>query len=138
LRFYHFVVNSAVPANTTTTWRVLLVDDDPLVSDSIRRMLEFDQRNVKAVSSGADALVICEKEAFDLVILDYLMPGMKGDVLAITLKARHPSVPIIMITADAEKLDAMAELPAGVDLIMGKPFQLGELREAVKKSLPKP
>jgi two-component system, OmpR family, response regulator ResD len=117
---------------------VLLVDDDPLVSDSIRRMLEFDQRNVKAVSNGADALALCEKEAFDLVILDYLMPGMKGDVLAITLKARHPGRPILMITADAEKLEAMAELPAGVDFIMGKPFQLSELRDAVNKALAKP
>jgi two-component system, OmpR family, response regulator ResD len=127
-----------VPANTTTTWRVLLVDDDPLVSDSIRRMLEFDQRNVKAVSNGADALALCEQETFALVILDYLMPGMKGDVLAVTLKARHPGMPILMITADAEKLEAMAELPAGVDLIMGKPFQLAELRDAVNKALAKP
>jgi CheY-like chemotaxis protein len=131
------MLHCAVPAKTTTTWRVLLVDDDPLVSDSIRRMLEFDQRNVKAVSSGADALAICEKEAFDLIILDYLMPGMKGDVLAVTLKARHPSVPIIMITADPEKLDPMTEPTAGVDLMMGKPFQLAELRDAVNKALVK-
>jgi CheY-like chemotaxis protein len=117
---------------------VLLVDDDPLVSDSIRRMLEFDRRNVKAVSNGPDALALCEKETFDLIILDYLMPGMKGDILAITLKARHPSVPILMITADAEKLDTMSELPAGVDLIMGKPFQLADLRDAVNKALAKP
>ena len=127
----------AVPANTTTTWRVLLVDDDPLVSDSIRRMLEFDQCRVQAVSGGPDALALCEKEAFDLIILDYLMPGMKGDVLAIALKARYPSLPILMITADAEKLDTMSELPAGVDLIMGKPFQLSELRDAVNKALAK-
>jgi CheY-like chemotaxis protein len=126
-----------VPANTTVTWRVLLVDDDPLVSDSIRRMLEFDQRHVKAVSNGVDALAICEREAFDLIVLDYIMPGMKGDVLAVALKARHPSVPILMITADPEKLDSTTELPAGVDMIMGKPFQLTELRDAVSKALTK-
>lgn len=125
-----------MPANTTT-WRVLLVDDDPLVSDSIRRMLEFDQRNVKAAATGADALELCEKESFDLVILDYLMPTMKGDKLAVALKERHPNMPIIMITADAEKLAVMTEPPPGVDLVMGKPFQLAELREAVTKTLAK-
>jgi two-component system, OmpR family, response regulator ResD len=113
------------------------VDDDPLVSDSIRRMLEFDQRHVETVSSGRDALALCENGSFDLVIVDYLMPGMKGDVLAIALKARHPTLPILMITADAEKIDTMTELPAGVDLIMGKPFQLAELRDAVNKALAK-
>jgi CheY-like chemotaxis protein len=100
-------------------------------------MLEFDQRHVETVSSGRDALALCENGSFDLVIVDYLMPGMKGDVLAIALKARHPTLPILMITADAEKIDTMTELPAGVDLIMGKPFQLAELRDAVNKALAK-
>jgi len=131
------VIHFAVPANTTTTWRVLLVDDDPLVSDSIRRMLEFDQKNVKAALSAAEALVLCEKETFDLVILDYLMPEMKGDKLAVALKARHPNLPIIMITADADKLESLHELPPGVDFVMGKPFQLAELRNSVNRALAK-
>lgn len=128
-----------MPESTlTTTWRVLLVDDDPLVCDSIRRMLEFDQRQVKLASSAADALAICEKEIFDLVILDYLMPVTKGDKLAVALKERYPALPIIMITADAEKVEAAKERPAGVDWLMAKPFQLVELREAVSKMLAKP
>jgi CheY-like chemotaxis protein len=113
------------------------VDDDPLVSDSIRRMLEFDSRQVKSVPSGADALALLEKESFDLVIIDYLMPEMKGDRLAVMLKQRYPALPILMITADPEKIDAIAEPPPGVDLLMGKPFQLNELRDIVTKMLGK-
>ena len=122
-----------VPATTSKAWRVLLVDDDPLVSDSIRRMLEFDQRYVHSVGGGAEALAICEKEQFDVVILDYLMPVMKGDALAIALKERYPELPIIMITADADKLNPAAPRLPGVDLLMGKPFRFDELRAAVAK-----
>jgi CheY-like chemotaxis protein len=124
-----------VPATTPGVWRVLLVDDDPLVSDSIRRMLEFDQRYVQTAGSAAEALVICEREKFDVVILDYLMPVTKGDALALALKGRYPALPIIMITADAEKLEASASPPEAVDLLIGKPFQLAELREALAKVL---
>ena len=126
-----------MPATISKPWRVLLVDDDPLVSDSIRRMLEFDQCRVQPVATAADALAICEKESFDLVILDYLMPVMKGDTLAIILKSIFPDMPILMITADAEKQDPTAELPPGVDFLIGKPFQLNDLREAVTKMVTK-
>jgi len=131
------MLNYAVPATTLKPWRVLLVDDDPLVSDSIRRMLEFDQRHVKSVASGADALALLEKETFNLIIIDYLMPEMKGDRLAVMLKERYPALPILMITAAPEKIDAIAEPPPGVDLLMGKPFQLNELRDTVTKMLGK-
>jgi CheY-like chemotaxis protein len=133
LQFYKSMLSSSVPAATPGVWRVLLVDDDPLVSDSIRRMLEFDQRHVHSVGSGAEALAVCEKENFDVVILDYQMPVMKGDALAGALKERYPGLPIIMITADAEKLGASAPLRDPVDLLIGKPFQLDELRQAIAK-----
>ncbi len=98
-------------------------------------MLEFDRRSVQVASSGKEALALCEKETFDLVILDYLMPVMKGDTLAAAIKERLPHQPIIMITADAEKLSEMNEKPAGVDLMVAKPFRLDDLREAVNKVL---
>lgn len=126
-----------VPATTPTVWRVLLVDDDPLVSDSIRRMLEFDQRQVHCVTSGAEALALCERQTFDIVLLDYLMPVMKGDVLAIKLKELCPDLPIVMITADADKLAQSEESPQGVDWVIGKPFQLDELRDAINRVLVK-
>ena len=135
LRFCEMLLCCGMPATVSKVWRVLLVDDDPLVSDSIRRMLEFDKRQVHTVGSAAEALAVCEKESFDVVILDYLMPVMKGDALAVTLRERYPQLPIIMITADAEKL--AAPKPVGVDVLMGKPFRMDELREAVNKVVSK-
>lgn len=126
-----------MPATTTSAWRILLVDDDPLVCDSIRRMLEYDQRKVEVATSALEAIAICEKESFDLVILDYMMPVMKGDKLAVLLKERFPQLPIIMITADAGRVESPEQKPRGVDLVVGKPFRLDELRDAVSKVLPK-
>jgi CheY-like chemotaxis protein len=101
-------------------------------------MLEFDQCRVRSVASGAEALAVCEKETFDLVILDYLMPVMKGDTLAVILKSIYPNLPILMITADAEKQDAIAEPPPGVDVLIGKPFQLNELRDTLTRIMSTP
>jgi len=126
-----------MPAPTTSTWRILLVDDDPLVCDSIRRMLEFDQRKVEVATNANDALALCEKERFDLIILDYMMPVMKGDKLAALLKERFPQLPIIMITADAGKVESPEQRPQGVDLMVAKPFRLDELRDAVSRVLSK-
>lgn len=100
-------------------------------------MLEFDGFHVKISTSGAEAIALCGKETFDLVILDYLMPVMKGDEVAVALKARWPGLPIIMVTADAESIALQSELPSGVDFLMEKPFQLAALREAVSRVLVK-
>ena len=126
-----------MPATATSACRVLLVDDDPLVCGSLRRILEVDGMKVDVAGSAPEALGMCEKENFDLIIVDYLMPIMKGDQLALTIKERFPNRPIIMITADAEKVNSLDKNPPGVDLIMAKPFGLDDFRQAVNKVLPK-
>jgi CheY-like chemotaxis protein len=98
-------------------------------------MLEFDRREVEVATSAKEALAFCEKQTFDLIMLDYIMPLMKGDALALAIKERFPKQPIIMITADAEKLESTEDKPPGVDLLMGKPFRLDDLRQAVIKVL---
>ena len=100
-------------------------------------MLEFDQHQVTATETAAEALALCESASFDLAILDYIMPEMRGDKLAFMLKVRFPELPIIMITADAAKVEQTDQRPVGVDLMMGKPFRLDDLREAVSKVLVK-
>ena len=124
-----------MPVTPASAWRILVVDDDPLVCDSMRRMLEVDGRKVATATNAKEALSLCEKQSFDLIIVDYLMPEMKGDKLALTIKERLPDQPIIMITADAEKVESPQEKPPGVDLIVGKPFRLDDLREAVSSVL---
>jgi FixJ family two-component response regulator len=67
------------------------------------------------------------------VITDYTMPGMKGDELALAVKARVPGQPVIMITAHGDSLRTSAMPLTGVDQLVGKPFQLADLREAIQK-----
>jgi CheY-like chemotaxis protein len=116
--------------------RILVVDDEPLVCDAVKMMLEFDGHVVETVGSAKDALAMMEKGKFDLVITDFEMPRMKGDELAAAIKARDPKQPVIMITAYAEMLEAAGNPLSGVDLVISKPFLLENLREAIAKVTP--
>jgi two-component system, NtrC family, response regulator HydG len=116
--------------------RILVVDDEPLVCDAVKMMLDFDGHLVETASSGKDALAMLEKAQFDLVITDFEMPVMKGDELAAAIKARWPNQPVVMITAYAEMLQASGNKLAGVNLVISKPFLLENLREAIAKATP--
>ncbi len=113
--------------------RVLVVDDEPSVADSIRQILALDQYLVEAVTSGQEALDAFQKGKFDLIIVDYEMPVMKGDKLAAAIKALAPQQPIIMITAYGEVLRFAGNFPLPVDQVFNKPFALDELRDAVRR-----
>jgi len=116
--------------------RILVVDDEPLVCDAVKMMLDFDGHVVETAGSAKDALAALERSKFDLVITDFEMPVMKGDELAAAIKARDPKQPVVMITAYSEMLQASGNPLTGVDLIIGKPFLLENLREAIAKVTP--
>ncbi len=112
-----------------------MVDDEPLVCDSVKRMLVFYGHEVHAATSAREALGIVEQHQFDLIIIDQLMPVMQGDELASTIKRRLPVLCIIMITASAERLRFFASSNHAADLVVGKPFQMEELNEAIHRVL---
>ena len=114
-----------------------MVDDEPLVCDAVKMMLDFDGHEVKTTGNGKDALAMLEREQFDIVITDFEMPTMKGDELAAAIKARSPKQPVVMITAYAEMLQASGNPLTGVDLVISKPFLLENLREAIAKVMPR-
>lgn len=116
--------------------RILVVDDEPLVCDAVKMMLDFDGHVVKTAGNGRDALAMLEKDQFDLVITDFEMPAMKGDELAAAIKARMPKQPVVMITAYSEMLQASGNPLRGVDMMISKPFLLENLREAIAKVTP--
>ncbi len=113
--------------------RILVVDDEPLVCDAVKMMLDFDGHTVETAGSAKDALARMEKARFDVVITDFEMPVMKGDELAAVIKAKDPKQPVIMITAYAEMLEAAGHPLTGVDCMISKPFLLENLREAIVK-----
>jgi len=113
-----------------------VVDDEPLVCDAVKLMLDFDGHDVATAGSGKEALVKLEQSKFDLVITDYEMPGMKGDELAAAIKTRDTRQPVVMITAYAELLQSSGNPLTGVDWLISKPFLLENLREAIAKVTP--
>ena len=109
---------------------ILLADDDADVRSTLKLVLDMDQHSVVEARDGLEALELFNSTRFDLVITDYVMPGMRGDELAATIKQQHPKLPVIMITANA---DLLPNPVPGVDLLLPKPFQIIELRKAIRK-----
>jgi len=128
--------STKMPAPGNQVWQILVVDDEPAVCDAIKMMLQFDGYAVQTANGSREALSLLENCKFDLVTLDYAMPGMKGDELAVVIKNRLPHQPIIMITAYAETLKSSGNPLPGVDFIISKPFLLADLREAIASVLP--
>ena len=114
-------------------YQILVVDDESAVRDSIRMVLEFLGHAVETADSGAMALSLLKPGRFDLVITDNFMHGMKGDQLAATLKQRQPGLPVIMVTAFPDKLDANSKLEGVVDFLVVKPFAIADLSDAIAR-----
>ena len=110
--------------------RILVVDDEKLTRESIVLLLKIDRHFVTEAASGQEALALLGQQPFDLVVLDFFMPGMLGGELALSIKRIAPALPILMVTAYQEKLDN-AGLP--VDAVIGKPFAVEDLRRTLAK-----
>jgi CheY-like chemotaxis protein len=113
--------------------KILVVDDEPMVCETLKMLLEFDGHEVVAANNGREALALFAPGRFDVVVTDYTMPGMKGDELARAIKTHGPDQPVIMVTAHAEMLKTSVVPLAGVDQLVNKPFELADLRDAIQK-----
>lgn len=108
--------------------RILLVDDEALVGQSVKLLLELDGHTVEYVGDGQAALEKYAPGKYDLVVTDSRMPGMTGLDLAGKIRAQNPAQRIMMLTGYPPN-----ERAAVLDLIMLKPFSGPELRGAVAK-----
>jgi CheY-like chemotaxis protein len=109
--------------------RILLVDDDPVTRESIKLLLSIDRHTVTEARNGMEALDLVAGQYFDLVLLDFFMPGMHGGEVARRIKEIEPSLPILLVTAYREKLMGYNR-PSEV---LGKPFAMDELRDQISK-----
>jgi CheY-like chemotaxis protein len=112
--------------------RILLVEDDQGTRESIKLLLTIDRHEVIEVAGGAEAIERAHSQPFDLIIVDYFMPGMRGNQVALCIRDIAPSLPILMITAYLEKL---VDSDKPVDAVIGKPFAIEELRRAIAELL---
>ena len=108
--------------------KVLVVDDERAVRESIRRALELEGYEIELAEDGRQALDRLESDSQpDAVVLDILMPGVDGLEVCRTLRKSGSSIPVLMLTARTQVEDRVEGLDAGADDYLTKPFALEEL-----------
>ncbi len=112
--------------------RILVVDDEQPVRESLRMLFECDGHQVETAGSGNEALAKFSPGKFDVITTDMRMPGMTGDQLAESIKSQAPQQPIIMISAHE------TDHHAAVDCLIPKPFTMATLRKALASVLEEP
>jgi two-component system response regulator MprA len=116
--------------------KILVVDDERAVRESLRRALELEGYRVELADDGEQALArLGDASAADAMILDVLMPGIDGLEVCRRLRLEGNDVPILMLTARAEVDSRVAGLDAGADDYLAKPFALAELLARVRALL---
>jgi DNA-binding response OmpR family regulator len=114
--------------------RILLVDDEQSIQTLLSYPLRRDGYEVVQATDGRQALDRFDEQAFDLVVLDVMLPRLDGLEVCRRLRSRS-SVPIIMLTAKSEEIDKVVGLELGADDYITKPFSLREFSSRVKAAL---
>ncbi|AEK91850.1 DNA-binding response regulator mtrA [Corynebacterium pseudotuberculosis P54B96] len=106
--------------------KILVVDDDPAISEMLTIVLEAEGFNTVAVTDGALAVETFNREEPDLVLLDLMLPGMNGIDICRLIR-QNSTVPIVMLTAKTDTVDVVLGLETGADDYITKPFKPKEL-----------
>ncbi len=115
--------------------RILVVDDDPRVRDSVGRLLTLEGILIAFAEHGADALALLRRDAdFDLVLSDLAMPVLDGAALCQALTEAFPNLPVILMTGQAPSLFPLDNLP-GQPIVLRKPIDQRPLRAAIADTL---
>lgn len=114
---------------------ILVVDDEPALTDVVTYNLRQAGFETVVALSGREALRLVEDAPPDLVILDLMLPELDGLTVCRTLRERHPSLPVVMLTARDSELDRVLGLETGADDYVTKPFSPRELVARVRAVL---
>jgi PAS domain S-box-containing protein len=119
----------------TQQGRILIVDDNPEVTQTLRQMLESASHKVVAVTEGQEGIRTYQESGFDIVIADIGMPGMSGFEVSKAIKAHDPDARIILITAWGVQLDEKQVEKSGASLVIQKPFEKARILSAIEELL---
>ena len=115
--------------------RILIVEDEPAMQLGIKDNLEFEGYEVDIVGDGKAGLDKILTNAFDLVVLDVMLPSMSGFDVCKSVRKEGNNTPIILLTARGEEIDKVLGLEFGADDYMTKPFSIRELMARIKANL---
>jgi DNA-binding response OmpR family regulator len=116
-------------------FRVLLVEDEPVIRELVRSMLADGTVEVDCAENGAEGLKLAKSNTYNLILLDVVLPQMDGITICrlIRADAKTARTPLYMLTAKAKKADVEAATKAGADGYIHKPFRGAELMELIAK-----
>jgi two-component system alkaline phosphatase synthesis response regulator PhoP len=114
---------------------ILIVEDDPTISMGLSQAMEHERFTVRTAGTGEQALRAVKERLPDLMICDIMLPGIDGLEVMRTVKAEHPTLPVIMLTAKGEEIDRVMGLEMGADDYVTKPFSVREMVARVKARL---
>ena len=115
--------------------KILIVEDEPLLSDSIRSLLEANGYETEAAYDGELGLEYAMLGIYDLIILDIMLPSLNGYEVARKLRAAKNGTPILMLTAKTALDERIEGLNCGADYYLGKPFDTRELSACINALL---
>ncbi len=129
-----FIEEPELEAKPERSPRILVVDDEPNITEFLRVGLGYEGYQVTTVADGREGLRRAEMESYDLVVLDVMLPGLDGFEVCKRLRAIS-DVPILMLTAKDEVADRVTGLDLGADDYLTKPFSFVELLARVRAIL---
>lgn len=118
--------------------RILLVDDELALTEPLSRLLTREGYRVDVASEGVGGHELAQTGAYDLLILDWMLPGMGGLEICQALRSQGKTTPVLFLTAKDTLDDRVAGLDAGADDYLVKPFELRELLARVRALLRRP
>jgi len=113
--------------------KILIIDDEELVRNSVRRALSSRGWDVAEMPDGLSALELIGKEDFEVVICDLKMPEMRGEEVVRRVRGLRPAMKIIVITGSVSNITSPIVPGVNVDGFLIKPFGIGEIRDLVAK-----
>ena len=115
--------------------RILVVEDEPGIAFALKADLETEGYAVAVATTGNDALRLAQPDAFDLILLDIMLPGKDGFDVCRALRRAGLVTPIVLLTAKAQEAEKVMGLELGADDYVTKPFSPRELRARIKAHL---
>ena len=126
------------PADTPNPPRVLVVEDEQKTRDSLAEGLRLEAFDVATAATGDEAIALLRRDAFDLVVLDWMLPDRDGIEVLYQLRGLGRHTPVLMLTARRTLNDRVVGLDSGADDFLAKPFAFAELLARCRALLRRP